>query len=94
MLITYFYDSNDVLVRPLQSRKVFELVKTRKNTHECLGARGKKPNHQILDNETYSALKEHLKSVKVTFQLVTPYVHRRNEAERAMHNFKNHFMSI
>ena len=57
MLITCFCDSNAILVRPLRSRKGFELAETSKETHEHLGARGCKPNYQIRDNETSSALK-------------------------------------
>ena len=49
---------------------------------------------EITENKTSYALKEHLKSVKVTSQLALPDVHRNNAEERAMLTFKTHFMSI
>ena len=94
MIIIYCYNFNAILVRPLRSRKVSELAETMQETHECLAERGCKPNRQTLDNETSLALKECLKSVKVTFQLVPQHAHRRNEAKRAMRAFKNNFIAI
>ena len=88
IIITHCYDSNSILVRPLRSRKGFELAETIKEMHENLGARGCKPNCQRLDNETSPALKEYLKSENVTFQLVSPHIHRINSVERAMRTFK------
>ena len=31
---------------------------------------------------------------KVNYQLVPPHTHRKNAAERAIHTFKNHFITI
>ena len=50
---------------------------------------------QVLDNE---ARKEYCRVItqtwKATFQLAPPYVHCRNAAERAIRNFKAHFLAI
>ena len=47
-----------------------------------------------LDNETSNLLLQSLESADITINLVTPHVHRRNAAERAMQTFKAHFIAI
>ena len=50
---------------------------------------------QILDNEASKAYKQTITSDwGIKFQLVPPYIHCRNAAERAIHTFKAHFLSI
>jgi len=94
IFITYAYDANAILVRPLKSRKGKELVDKLSEIHEYLEERGYKPNHQILDNETSQEMKAYLKGKEVTFQFVPPHNHRKNAAERAIRTFKNHFITI
>jgi len=48
----------------------------------------------ILDNEFSGELCTALIKRNIQFQLVPPYVHRRNAAERAIQMFKNHFLSV
>jgi hypothetical protein len=48
-----------------------------------LVARGLKPKLMKLDNEASKLLKMYLHQQNITFQLVPPYSHRRNSAERA-----------
>jgi len=67
MLITYCYDANGVLVRPLQSKKGSELANTIEEIHGYLTDRGYKPSHQILDNKMSNSLRNFLKDNKVTF---------------------------
>jgi hypothetical protein len=49
-----------------------------------LVARGLKPKLMKLDNEASKLLKTYLHQQDITFQLVPPYRHRRNSAERAI----------
>ena len=50
---------------------------------------------QILDNEAITEYKRIIKAEwGVGYQLVTPHIHHRNAAERAIHTFKAHFLSI
>ena len=52
-------------------------------------------NLQILDNEASSKFKHLLtEDLGIKYQLVPPYIHRRNAAERAIRTFKAHFLSI
>jgi hypothetical protein len=58
-----------------------------------LVARGLKPKLMKLDNEASKLLKTYLHQQDITFQLVTPYSHRRNSAERAIRLFKDHLIA-
>ena len=51
------------------------------------------PKMHVLDNECSKVLKEYMEEENETFHLVPPHLHRRNAAERAIQNFKNHFIS-
>jgi hypothetical protein len=60
--------------------------------HELV-ARGLRPNLMKLDNEASKLLKSYLHQQDITFQLVPPYSHRRNSAERAIISFKDHLIA-
>ncbi len=47
-----------------------------------------------LDNEALDAFKQHIRQQQIQFELVPPGNHRRNQAERAIQTFKEHFISI
>ena len=50
---------------------------------------------QILDNEASALYRETITGTwNIKFQLVPPYVHHRNAAERAICTFKAHFLAI
>jgi hypothetical protein len=46
-----------------------------------------------LDNEASKLLKDYLFQQDITFQLVPPYSHRRNSAERAIRSFEDHLIA-
>jgi hypothetical protein len=48
---------------------------------------------QTLDNKASAALKSFFTTNDVEYQLVPPHCHRRNDAERAIHTFKEHFVA-
>jgi hypothetical protein len=56
-------------------------------------ARGLRPKLMKLDNEASKLLKTQLHQQDITFQLVPPYSHRRNSAERAIRSFKDHLIA-
>jgi hypothetical protein len=58
-----------------------------------LVARGLKPKLMKLDNEASKLLKDYLFQQDITLQLVPPYIHRRNSAERASRSFKDHLIA-
>jgi hypothetical protein len=48
----------------------------------------------VLDNECSAAMKSCIQGNGITYELVPPGQHRRNQAERAIQTFKSHFISI
>jgi hypothetical protein len=57
-----------------------------------LTARGLRPKLMKLYNEASQLLKSYLHHNNIAFQLVPPYSHRRNAAERAIRSFKDHLI--
>ena len=60
-----------------------------------LAARGLSVDLHILDNQASAAYKEAITfKWNATFQLIPPNIHCRNQAKRAIHTFKDHFLAI
>jgi hypothetical protein len=93
IMILYDYDSNAILAQPIKDRTAPELLKTFQIMEQELVARGLKTKLMKLDNEASKLLKTYLHQQDITFQLVPPYSHRRNSAERAIRSFKDHFIA-
>jgi hypothetical protein len=93
IMILYDYDSNTILAQPIKDRKAPELLKAFQVMEQELVARGLKPKLMKLDNEASKLLKMYLHQQDITFQLVPPYSHRRNSAERAIISFKDHLIA-
>ena len=55
--------------------------------------KGFKPNMHFLDNEAPELLKQYNETKKITFKLAPPNSHIQNAAERAIKNWKNHFIT-
>jgi hypothetical protein len=60
---------------------------------QSLILRGLKPLLQHPDNEASLDLRNYLIKQGITYQLAPPHIHRRNNAERAIQTFKNHFIA-
>jgi hypothetical protein len=90
IMILYDYDINAILAHPIKDRTAPELLKAFQVIEQELVARGLKPKLMKLDNEASKLLKAYLHQQDITFQLVPPYSHRRNSAERAIRSFKDH----
>ena len=94
LLVIYDYDSNAILAEPLKTRLAGEMTKAWMRIHNKLATQGTDPSIYIIDNEASLELKTALNKRKVTFQLVSPHVHRQNAAEQAIITFKNHLLAI
>jgi hypothetical protein len=92
-MILYDYDSNAILAQPIKDRTAPELLKAFQIIEQELVARGLKPKLMNLDSEASNLLKTYLHHQDITFQLVPPYSHRRNSAERAIRSFKDHLIA-
>ena len=68
------------------------LVDAYKKICDNLTTAGLKPNLQICNNECPAAFKKFLKQHDITLQLVPPYDHRSNPAEKAIDTWKSHFI--
>ncbi len=93
VMVLYDYDSNAILAEPIKSRHQAELVRAYQKMHTYLTERGLKPRLQKLDNECPEALKQFMRAEDINFQLVPPYDHRQNSAERAIGTWKDHFVA-
>jgi hypothetical protein len=93
IMLLYYYDSNAILTQPIKDRTAPELLKAFQVMEQELVARGLKPKVTKLDNEASKLLKMYLHQQHITFQLVPPYSHRRNSAERAIISFKDHLIA-
>jgi hypothetical protein len=93
IMILYDYDSNAILAQPIKDRTAPEILKAFQVKEQELVARGLKPKLMKLDNEASKLLKAYLHQKDITFQLVPPYSHRRNSAERAIRSFKDHLIA-
>jgi hypothetical protein len=93
MLILYDYDSNIILSAPMKNRGDKEMIRKFDLIIQYLILRGLKPLLQRLDNEASFALRNYLTKQGITYQLAPPHIHRRNNAERAIQTFKNHFIA-
>jgi hypothetical protein len=82
IMILYDYDSNAILAKTIKDRTAPELLRAFQVMEQELVARGLKPKLMKLDNEASKLLKMYLHQQNIIFQLVPPYIHRRNSAER------------
>ena len=93
ILVVYDYDSNAILAEAIKTRTASSITNGWEIIHNKLKKKGVSPNLYILDNEVSSDLKLAMTEAEVDWQLVTPYLHRANAAERAIRTFKNHLIA-
>jgi hypothetical protein len=93
IMVLYDYGSNAILAKPIKDRTSPELLKACQFMEQELVARGLKPKLMKLDNDASKLLKDYLYQHDITFQLVPPYSHIRNSAERAIRSFKDHLIA-
>jgi hypothetical protein len=77
----------------MKSRSAYECLKAYEHMYQELTSRGFTPKLQTLDNEASVSLKSFFTENDVVYQVIPPHCHRRNAAERAIHTFKEHFVS-
>jgi hypothetical protein len=92
-MVLYDYDSNEILAQPIKNRTAPKLLKAFRFMEQELVAKGLKPKLMKLDNEASKLLKDYLYKQEIAFQVVPPYSHRRNSAERAIISFKDHLIA-
>jgi hypothetical protein len=93
IFVLYDYNSNAILVEPLQNCPGLSIVTAYTNLLDRLKKSGLKPKLQKLDNEASQALRNYMVEQDIDFQLTPPHFHRRNAAERAIRTYKNHLIA-
>lgn len=92
LFILYEYDTSYIFAMPMKNRSkdrmncVFDALITRLNK-QCFY-----PKVHFLDNVISKELKTNIKKNKIKFQLVPPGIKQKNNAERAIKTFMNHFI--
>ena len=95
IIITYHCNTNTILHTTFANRKDKHKIAAYNSIMARLTKRGHKVNIHILDHEVSEEYKRIIEeNWKVTYQLVSPNVHRINIAERAICTLKAHFCSI
>ena len=93
ILVAYNFNSNLIHVKPLKTRHDNDTIKAYEDIYNMLTQQGLKPHLHWLDNEASKALKNFIDEEQTKYQLTPPHIYRCNAAERAIHTFKNHFIS-
>ena len=93
ILIVYDYDSNNIIMEPVNNRAAATLRQAMEKITAKLVTGGCRPRFHRLDNECSEEMKTFFRKTNVDFQLVPPHDHRRNAAERAVRTAKNHLIA-
>jgi hypothetical protein len=95
VFVLYDFDSNSILAVPIKNRRKHSLIQ---GYQQCLGEltrAGIKPILHRLDNEISNDMIAEIEQRSMDYyQIAAPGDHRLNFAERAIQNFKNHFVSV
>ena len=75
---------NVILVEQMKDRTAGEMIQTYKDMVLQLKACDIEPTEHVLDNECLEEFKQAIENNGMTYQLVPPYDHRRNIAEKAI----------
>ena len=90
ILVGYHFDGNFIYGKAVKDRKISTLTASWKQLHDIFAKSGAAPNTYVMDNEISKEIIEALEENNTTYQLVPPYTHRQNLAERAIQTYKNH----
>ena len=93
MFLLLDHNTNYINVVPIPSRKSSELVKAFETCYKELTEAGFKDKLLRLDNEVSKDLIAAIQDQELDYQIVSPGNHRTNPAERAIRDFKAHFIS-
>ena len=95
IFLLYDHDTNFIHACPIKSRKAEDLIQGFTTCSNKLKQNGFTASKLKLDNEISKLFITHItENEQIEHQLVSAGNHRTNQAERAIQDFKNHFISI
>ena len=94
IMVGIHLDANYIFVEPMKNRTEGEMMRAYQRMIDRMRRAGLGLREHKLDNEASEAFKECITANGMTYELVPPGNHRRNQAERAIQTFKAHFISI
>ena len=93
ILMAYHYDANNIITTTLKKRTGPCIISGVMRIHDKLRKQGLTPKLHIMDNEVSEGLNKYFEHSDIQVQLVPPHMYWINAAERAVRNFKNHFIA-
>ena len=95
VMIVYHRDANLILAVPFKTSKNTHRLQSYNKIIQRIRDHQLRVDLQIMDNEASAYYKRLIKvKWKINYQLVLPNTHQSNVAERAIRNFKAHFISV
>jgi len=94
IMVAIHLDANYIFSEPMKNRTEGEMIRVYQKMINQMKAAGLGIKKHVLDNEFSTAMKLCIQGNGMTYELVPPGQHRRNQAERAIQTFKSHFISI
>ena len=83
-MILHEIDGNSNWIEPTKNKTEGEMILAQLRALAIMKHQGIPPKHQVLDNEISAAYRKEIWATHMTFQLVPPYDHHRNLAEKAI----------
>ena len=90
-LVGYNYDVNSILVEPLKNRQSKNIIDGWDKINQKVSTEWVQPHTDVIGNEASKTLNKSFEKYTVNYQLVPPYSHHENKAERVIQIFKDHF---
>ncbi len=88
IFVAYVYDLNAIIVHAMPSCTNASMVQAFTKVITILKSQGYQPALNVMDNKCFNTVKKYIGSKKINIQLVPPYNHHVNAAERAVATFK------
>ena len=93
LMVAYVHNANAILAIPVKNRSEQSLIDAYTTIYKKLTNCRLTPQLHISDNKCSTAFKQFLAVRNIKLQLVPPYDHQTNPAERAIGTFKDHFIA-
>ncbi len=88
IFVAYIYDLNAIIVCPMASRTDASFIAAFTKVFAILHARDYQPALNVMDNKCPKAVEKHIRTNRMTIQLVPSHNHCVNAAKQAIRTFK------